>query len=330
MTPEEIGAMVPGALSLNPGTYDARVRLRDMDAMGIDQALLLPTLFNEYLPLVEDAEAACALARAYNAWIERFAAVASQRLFAAATLPLQDVNLAVEVAANIAAAEFVAVVVRPVFTAGRFTTDAYFDSLWSLLEDREIAVVVHPSPGTAAGLRDANAPWVEKVSANLDLGHPVAEFITPGMDNGAFAVAMMASGLLERFPKLRIIFAHAGIAWVPIALEKASTYLWLSHQQTPVSLTPERVFFARSTAVTFRAGDAALHSASDVFARVGVFGSRYAAHDAADAWEAIAGLEQAGIDEELIADLMGNNARRILSIERQNSTDSHRGAVVKE
>ena len=37
MTPEAIGAMEPGkSVEINPGAQEARQRLRDMDAMGVD------------------------------------------------------------------------------------------------------------------------------------------------------------------------------------------------------------------------------------------------------------------------------------------------------
>src|SRR5271156_5616510 len=50
------------------GASNAEARLRVMDAMGIDQALLYPTWFAEGFHLVEDPDVAYALARAYNDW----------------------------------------------------------------------------------------------------------------------------------------------------------------------------------------------------------------------------------------------------------------------
>ena len=38
----------------------------DMDTMGVDQAVVFPTLFNEYLPLVDNPQAARALAQGYE------------------------------------------------------------------------------------------------------------------------------------------------------------------------------------------------------------------------------------------------------------------------
>src|SRR5882724_3708752 len=44
MTPEAIGALDPDAEhAITPGAQDPAARLRDMDAMGVDRALLFPT-----------------------------------------------------------------------------------------------------------------------------------------------------------------------------------------------------------------------------------------------------------------------------------------------
>jgi hypothetical protein len=76
------------------GASDPQARLSDMDAMGVDQALLYPTWFAEGFFLVRDPDVAYALARAYNDWIGDFCKAAPERLFAAAILPLQNMDFA--------------------------------------------------------------------------------------------------------------------------------------------------------------------------------------------------------------------------------------------
>ena len=97
MTWDDIGALDPQTRhAMNEGAWDPQARLRDMDAMGVDQAFLYPTWFAEGFPLVKDPDVAYALARAYNNWITDFCAVAPERLFAAAMLPLQHMDYALE------------------------------------------------------------------------------------------------------------------------------------------------------------------------------------------------------------------------------------------
>src|SRR3974390_2060817 len=72
-----------------PGVADPVARLADMDAEGIDQAVLYPTI-GLYFSVVPAPSAADALARAYNDWLAGYCAADARRLFGAAMLPLQD------------------------------------------------------------------------------------------------------------------------------------------------------------------------------------------------------------------------------------------------
>ena len=56
-----------------PGGADPVARLADMDAEGIDQAVLYPTI-GLYFSVVPDPSAADALARAYNDWLAGYCA----------------------------------------------------------------------------------------------------------------------------------------------------------------------------------------------------------------------------------------------------------------
>src|SRR5439155_124190 len=96
MTPEQIGQLDPDQRHpITPGAQDPTARLRDMDTMGIERALLFPTLFAEHFPLVENPDAAWALARAYNDWLWDFAGADRRRLVPVALLPMQEPSFAV-------------------------------------------------------------------------------------------------------------------------------------------------------------------------------------------------------------------------------------------
>jgi hypothetical protein len=65
---DAIGALDPHVKhQVTEGASDSHARLADMDAMGVDQALLYPTWFAEGFFPVRDPDVAYALARAYNA-----------------------------------------------------------------------------------------------------------------------------------------------------------------------------------------------------------------------------------------------------------------------
>ena len=72
-----------------PGGFDAKLRLADMDREGIDVAVLYPSIGLNFWAL-EDASTAVALARVYNDWLAGYCEADRSRLFGAAMLPLQD------------------------------------------------------------------------------------------------------------------------------------------------------------------------------------------------------------------------------------------------
>src|SRR5262249_55610850 len=51
------------------GAYDPNARVKELDLMGIDQVLVIPTMLVHHFPFIENADGAAAFARAYNNWV---------------------------------------------------------------------------------------------------------------------------------------------------------------------------------------------------------------------------------------------------------------------
>jgi len=254
MTPEQIGQLDPEENHpITPGAQDAAARLRDMDAMGVERALLFPTLFAEHFPMVENPDVAWALARAYNDWLIDFAAADRRRLLPVAVLPMQAPSFAV----------------------------------------REL----------------------ERVAGNLRIGHPVAEAVAPFMDASTLLTALAFYGHMEIYPKLRLTFVHAGAAWVPLALEKSETYLWLFSGIRDVSLEPEHVFFERPSLVSFDSWESPVARMPDVFGDVAAWGSRYPNHGTGTLEEARATMAKYAVPDATVAKYLGGNAIRHLGLD---------------
>ena len=315
MTPEQIGRLDPEEEHpITPGAQDPAARLRDMDAMGVDQALLLPTLFAEHFPLVESPDAAWALARAYNDWLFDFAASDRRRLIPVAVLPMQVPSFAVRELERTAKRGFRAAFIRPVFFQGRFPNHPPYDPVWKRLEELEVTACVHPSPGATNSEWSCAGPFVERVAGNLKIGHNLAEAVAPFMDSSTFLTALAFYGHMEIYPRLRLTLLHAGASWVPLALEKSETYLWLFSGIRDVSLEPEHVFFARPSLVSFDSWEAPVARMPDVFENVAAWGSRYPNHDTGTLEEARATLAKYSVPEPTAVKYLGGNALRHFGI----------------
>ncbi len=231
MSLDDIGALDPSIPhGINPGASDASARLADMDALGIDQAIVYPTLFLEYHPLVEDTIAADVLARAYNDWVADFAAAGNGRLHPVAVLPLQSLPLAQRELDRVAANGFRAAALRPMFYSGAFIEGDHFQPLWRQLEELGVVACVHPSVGVTNPEPTSAGAHAERVSERLRIGHSVAEAVAGIQDAGVFLTAATFHGLLEDFPNLKLALGHSGATMVPLVLEKAETYLWLGQR----------------------------------------------------------------------------------------------------
>ncbi|HJU20002.1 MAG TPA: amidohydrolase family protein [Stellaceae bacterium] len=333
----------------NEGARDPEARLADMDAMGVDQALLYPTWFAEGFFLVRDPDVAWALARAYNDWIADFCKRAPQRLFAAAILPLQNMDFALEELRRVAAmTPFRAVFIRPMFLEGRYLNHPYYDPLWAELERLQMTAAVHATPGLWNPEWTSHGPFFEKIKDRLaqppipgggggpfaggtvgaagttifagftPLGHPVAPILAYWLDNHMFvASTLIGFTVMERYPEMKVVVAHGKASWMQEVLEKmeASTRVIPLLHHYPVSTEPEEMWEHGNVMLGFDAEERLIQKLPQDFADKVIWGSRYPHHDATSAWDALARLEAAQVPPALIARMMGENAARQFGIE---------------
>ncbi len=318
MTLDDIGALDPAvAPPVNPGASDANARIADMDALGVDQAILYPTLFLEYHPLVEDVVAADVLARAYNDWVADFASRGDGRLHAVAVLPLQSLPLAERELDRVAVNGLRAAVVRPMFYGDAYVEGDHFQPLWRQLEELGVVACVHPSVGVTNPEPTSAGAYAERVAERMRIGHSVAEAVAGIQDTGVFLTAAAFHGLLEDFPRLKLAFPHSGSTMVPLVLEKAETYLWLGSgfgRSGPVSLEPEEVFHEHPVLTSFDSWETPVARMPDEFADIAGWGSRYPQHDTGTPEEAVTMLRAHGVDDAVIARLMGGNAIELFDL----------------
>ncbi len=359
MTWSDIGALDPDiAHPMTEGASDPEARLRDMDAMGVDQAFLYPTWFAEGFPLVEDPDVAYALARAYNDWIADFCKAAPERLFAAAMLPLQNMEFALEELRRVSKnACFRGAFIRPMFIEDRYFTHPFYNPLWAELEALDLAAAVHPTPGLWNPEWTSHGPFIEKVQGRLTqagailatpgvagggpsaggggaglavgagpaLGHPVAPILSYWLDNHMFAASsLIGFTIMQRYPNMKVVMAHGKASWMEEVLEKmeASTRVVPLLHHYPVRTDPEEMWEEGRVMLGFDAEERLVQKLPQVFANKVVWGSRYPHHDTASAWDAIQKLTDADVADTTIARMMGRNGAKQFGISlAQRSAD---------
>ena len=341
MTLDDIGGLDPEAgHELNPGAWDATARLADMDGMGIDRAVVYPTLLNEYLPEIEDLDAAVLLCRAYNDWVWDLAQRGEGRLHPVATLPMQDPVSAVEELERSRAKGFRAALMRPAFYKLADAEDAIGAQMLTMMasmtgggvpdevpvfiEDRPYRPVfdrcdalgmvacVHPAANVTGPDAISSGGFAERVSERVGVHHSIAEPIAYMQDADLFMTTVFFHGLFEDLPSLRVAIAHAGTTWVPLALEKSETYLWLgAGGGVPVCLEPEEVWERHPVLTSFDSWERPVGRMVDRIGDKAAWGSRYPQHDTGTPAEAREMLTSFGVDEPTVDRLLGGYAAEI-------------------
>ncbi len=342
MTWDKVGELDPNTRHpMTQGASNPHARLRDMDAMGVDQALLYPTWFAEGFHLVEDPDVAYALARAFNDWIADFCKAAPERLFAAAMVPLQNMDYAIEELRRVSKIPcFRGAFIRPMFIEGHYFTHPYYDPLWAELESLGITAAVHPAAGLWNPEWTSHGPFAEKVknrvnqhsfiavagggpfagggpsttfatSASLPLGHPIAPILSYWLDNHMFvASTLIGFTVMQRYPRMKVVVAHGKASWMEEVLEKmeASTRTIPLLHHYPVRTDTDELWKEGNVMLGFDAEERLIRKLPEDFAEKVVWGSRYPHHDTTSAWDAIQSLREARVAESTLARMLGGNA----------------------
>jgi predicted TIM-barrel fold metal-dependent hydrolase len=245
-------ACIPGAYAnpditwddIVPGSYDPAERIKVMDAEGLSAALMFPSL-HLLSGDIQASDVAAANARAYNRWMADFVLENPDRLFGMGVAPLQSVDAAVAEIEFIAEHGLTGFTFRPERYNDLALFDPEMDRVWSAAEDHDLTIGIHGSFGSRmksfARTRYDNAFYTHMVC------HPFEQM--------ACVMEVVASGILDDHPKLRVGFFESGLGWLPYWLDRLDEHKEsMGHlvprlQREPTEIWSEQCF------VTMEAGE---------------------------------------------------------------------------
>jgi len=308
-------ACIPGAYGdpdvtwadILPGSFDPAERLKVMDAERLDAALMFPSI-DLLAGDIADPEVAAANARAYNRWMTDFVSENPARLYGMGVCPLQSVDAAVDEIDFIAKAGLTGITFRPERYNGLELYSPEMDRVWSATEEADLTVAIHGSFGSKmksfARTRYSNPFYVHMVC------HPFEQM--------ASVMEIVASGILDNHPQLRVGFFESGMGWLPYWLERMD-----EHKETMGHLVPQlkrepTEIFSEQCFVTMEAGEGeAFAQLADLgLAHTVVWGSDYPHYDCTFP-NALDELDQtfAAIGrEDLKEEVVYTNARRFMGL----------------
>ncbi len=178
--------------------FDARFlcdeeKFEDMRARGIDMAVvsLAPTLFYYWISAAD----AGAFARMANDSLAKAVAESGGRLHGLASLPMNDPGAAAdELRRAVEELGMVGAQIGTTIERDYIDRDRFL-AVWEAADDLEVPLVLHPYyVGPKAGYEDYYLTNI---------------FVNP-MDTALAASRIIFSGLLDRFPNIRLVLVHAG------------------------------------------------------------------------------------------------------------------------
>ena len=159
------------------------------------------SLANPWLDFLPSQEAAD-VARTVNDEMDSLCAGAEGKLYAFGTLPLSAPgDEVIEELKRLKSLPHMRGIILGTTGLGRGLDDAKLDPIWAALENTQTLIFLHPHYGLPADVFGPRAQEYGHVLP-LSLGFPMETTI-------AF-VRMFLSGVFDRFPKLRLLIAHAG------------------------------------------------------------------------------------------------------------------------
>jgi predicted TIM-barrel fold metal-dependent hydrolase len=253
------------------GGSDPVARLADMDAEGIDQAVLFPSV-GLYAWALDDATAALHIARAYNDWLASYCAAAPDRLFGAAMLPVQDpIAAADELRRAHDELGFVAGFVRPNPCRGRSLSDRAYDVVWDAACACDMAVGVH----------EGSSVIVPTLGSDRPFNPLVLHAVSHSFEEMLACAQLIAFGVLERHPDLRVVFLESSGGWVPFWLERLDEQAESFGGFCPDLRMAPSAYFARQCWISYEIDERTLPALAPFIGehRI-VWGSDYPHHDA--------------------------------------------------
>jgi uncharacterized protein len=238
-----------------PGTYDARERLKRMDEFGLAAQILYPNivgfLAGDFSKL--DPEVSVLCVQAYNDFAHEWASEDPRRLFPIAMVPFWDREASVREIERCVSLGF-----RGVLFANKLEMigmpsflDSYWDPIYATAQECGVPINYHigfssDEVSLRLGADAVNAARQEPEKARLAAVGRLGQTL---MGQATLLGSIVLSGICERFPRLKLVSVETGFGHLPFYLETLD-WQWKAYGNESLALLPSE-YFRRQCYTTF-------------------------------------------------------------------------------
>ena len=211
----------------DPSAYDMKLRLEVMDEMGVWAQILYPNAAGfgaQRFGEIADPELKLLCATIFNDAMLEIQEESNGRLLPMPLLPWWDIDASVAEARRCAKNGFrgVNMCSDPQSRGLPDLGDRVWDPLWEVCCDEQLPVNFHIGASETSLTWFGTSPWPSQDDERkLAIGSAMMY-----LSNARIIANLIYSGVLERFPELRIVSVESGVGWLPFFLES------LDYQQT--------------------------------------------------------------------------------------------------
>ncbi len=296
-----------------PGGHEGGARLTDMDAEGIDVAVLFPTFLLRFDPNVSRFRA---LHHAYNSWLYDYCSADRSRLIGVGLVPLTDIDAAVaEMERCVQDLGFKAVMVRPCpYIGDRKLNHADYDPFWDAAQELGCPIGIHPfsfndMPNVVSMMKlDEDSLFLpsEGLTLRQGLGNSIDLMVALGW--------FVAGGICERFPRLKVAFLEGSGGWICTMLERFDHHLKVFGSRYQKELPSD--LFRRQCWISFDPDEVAMAFTAEHLGDDRIIWASDYPHPDAKIPGVVAELQEAtaGLSEETRRRIVGENAAELYAL----------------
>jgi predicted TIM-barrel fold metal-dependent hydrolase len=297
---------------MRPGCYDPKARVDDMELNWVEASLSFPSFprfCGQTFLEAKDRELAEACVYAYNNWmVDEWCGDSGGRLIPLPIIPLWDAELAAaEVRRNasrgaraVCFSEIPAVLGLPSIHTGDW------DPFFAACAETGTVVCMHIGSSSKMPATSADAPVA--VAATLSFGNAMSSLTD-----------FLFSGVLVRFPDLKLAYSEGQIGWIPYILERADD-VWLEHRAwggvRDIVPEPPSTYYYRQVFGCFFRDRHGIESLQSVGVDNTTFETDYPHTDST--WphtKKVAQELMAGLPDDVVHKLVRGNAIRMLELD---------------
>jgi predicted TIM-barrel fold metal-dependent hydrolase len=228
------------------GGWDPAERLKDMEMDGVEGEVIYTTLgFRQFW--FKDAALQQACFRAYNDWLAEYCSYAPKQLAGLALISLYDIEEAVRELQRCRQIGLKGAMIWASPPEDRPYSAPLYDPFWAAAQDLHMPLSLHAITGMGPESQATRAMGREIQPVDRYL-----RAVTGADEVKRTLTVFIFSGVLERFPGLKLVSAENNVGWLPFVIQRwdqahaSSRYM----QTTPLTLRPSE-YFHRQVYATF-------------------------------------------------------------------------------